>query len=51
MLDIIIVHEKEEDGKTILLNVLQILLKLEAMKIHLRTTSIPYVLRFFTVVE
>lgn len=45
-----IVHEEGEDGKIILLNVLQILLKSEAMKIHLRTISIPYVLRFFVVV-
>lgn len=41
-----IVHEEGEDGKIIQLNVLQILLKSEAMKIHLRTTSVPYVLRF-----
>lgn len=45
-----IVHEEGEDGKIILLNVLQILLKSEAMKIHLRTISILYVLRFFVVV-
>lgn len=51
LIDIMIAQEEGEYGKIILLNVFQIILRSEVMKIHLKTTSIPYVLRFVVVVE